>query len=101
MRNSNLIHLALSASGQSTLSEFFTLETKGIGGGGRSCPQKEAKQRKIWKTYSWPFYRLKFFNRRVFTVLYVERIIPIYDLFWIGNPILSNMDVEWFKLLES
>jgi hypothetical protein len=33
MRNSNLIHSDLSASGPSTLSIFFNLETKGMGGG--------------------------------------------------------------------
>jgi hypothetical protein len=43
MRNSNLIHSDLSASGPSTLSIFFTLKTKGMGGEG-SCAQKEAKQ---------------------------------------------------------
>jgi hypothetical protein len=43
--------------------------------------QKEAKQRRIWKTYSWPLSGLKFFNRSVITVLYVERTIAIYDLF--------------------
>jgi hypothetical protein len=34
MRNSNLIHSDLSVSGPSTLSTFFTLESKGMGGGG-------------------------------------------------------------------
>jgi hypothetical protein len=34
MRNLNLIHSDLSASVPSTLSTFFTLETKGIGEGG-------------------------------------------------------------------
>jgi hypothetical protein len=43
--------------------------------------QKEARQRRIWKTYSWPLSGLKFFNRSVVTVLYVERTIAIYDLF--------------------
>jgi hypothetical protein len=33
MRNSNLIHSDLTASGPSTLSTFFTLEIKGMGGG--------------------------------------------------------------------
>jgi hypothetical protein len=50
MRNSDLIHSDLSASGPSTLSIFFTLKTKGMGG---SHAQKEAKQQWIWKTYSW------------------------------------------------
>jgi hypothetical protein len=49
--------------------------------GGGSCTQKEAKQRNIWKTYSWPLSGLKFLNRSVITVLYVERTIAIYDLF--------------------
>jgi hypothetical protein len=50
------------------------LETKGMGG---SRAQKEAKQRRIRKTYSWPLSGLKFFNRSVITVLYVERTIAI------------------------
>jgi hypothetical protein len=62
----------------STLSIFFTLETKGEGG---AFVQKEAKQRRIWKTYSWPLSGLKFFNRSLITVLQVERTIAIYDLF--------------------
>jgi hypothetical protein len=78
MRNSNLISSDLSASGPSTLPIFFTLETIGMVG---SRAQKEAKQRRIWKTYSWPLSGLKFFNRSVITVLYVERTITIYDLF--------------------
>jgi hypothetical protein len=49
----------------------------GVGGGG-SRAQKEAKQRRIWKTYSWPLSGLKFFNTNVITVLYVERMIAIY-----------------------
>jgi hypothetical protein len=80
MRNSNLIHLDLPVSVPSTLSTFFTLETKGMGGG-VSRAQKEAKQQRIRKTYSWPFYGLRFFNRSVITVLYVERTSAIYDLF--------------------
>jgi hypothetical protein len=43
--------------------------------GGGSCAQKEAKQQRIWKPYSWPFSGLKFFNRNVITVLCVERTI--------------------------
>jgi hypothetical protein len=39
MRNSNLIHSNLAASGPSTLSNFFTRETKGIGGGGVSSTE--------------------------------------------------------------
>jgi hypothetical protein len=80
MRNCNLIHRAseFSVSGPSTLSIFFTLEIKGMGEGG-SCAQKEAKQQRIWKTSSWQLSGLKFFNRSVITVLYVERIIEIYD----------------------
>jgi hypothetical protein len=50
-------------------------------GGEGSCAKKEAKQRRIWKTYSWLFSGLIFFNRSVITVLYVERTIAIYDLF--------------------
>jgi hypothetical protein len=48
------------------------------------CKQKEAKQRNIWKTYSWPLSGFIWFNRSVITVLYVERAIKIYaihDLF--------------------
>jgi hypothetical protein len=41
--------------------------------------QKEAKQWRIWKTYSWPLSGLKFFNRIVVIVLYVERTIENYD----------------------
>jgi hypothetical protein len=33
------------------------------------------------ENYSWPLSGLKFFNRSVITVLYVERAIAIYDLF--------------------
>jgi hypothetical protein len=33
------------------------------------------------KPYSWPLSELKFFNRSVITVLYVERTIAIHDLF--------------------
>jgi hypothetical protein len=80
MRNSNLIHSDLSASGPSALSIFFTLETKGMGGEG-SRAQKEAKQWRIWKTYSWPLSELKFFNRSVIKVLYVERKIAIMIYF--------------------
>jgi hypothetical protein len=79
MRNPNLIHSDLSASVPSTLSIFFNLETKGMGGGSRT--QKDAKQRRIWKTNSWTLSGLKFFNRSVITVLYVERTIAIYDYF--------------------
>jgi hypothetical protein len=46
--------------------------------GGGSCAQKEAKQRRILKTYSWLLSVLKFFNRSVITVLYIERTIAIY-----------------------
>jgi hypothetical protein len=45
---------------------------------GEYCVKKEAKQRTIWKTYSWPLSVLKFFNRSVITVLYVERTIAFY-----------------------
>jgi hypothetical protein len=38
-----------------------------------------AKQRRIRKTYLRPLSELIFFNRSVITVLYVERIIAIYD----------------------
>jgi hypothetical protein len=48
---------------------------------GGSCTQKEAKQRWIWKTYSWPLPGLKFFNRSVITVLYVEKKIKIYGFY--------------------
>jgi hypothetical protein len=86
MKNSNLINSYFSASSPSTLSIFFTLETKGMGNdeGWSSCKQKEAKQRKIWKTYSRSLSGLVIFNRSVITVLYDERIIAIYDchLFW-------------------
>jgi hypothetical protein len=68
MKNSKLI--------QSTLSIFFTLKTKEMGG---SCAQKESKKQRIWKTYSWPSSGLKFFSRSVITVLYIERTIAIYD----------------------
>jgi hypothetical protein len=47
------------------------------GGVEGSRAQKEAKQRKIWKTYSWSLSGLIFFNRSVITVLYVERTIAI------------------------
>jgi hypothetical protein len=67
IRRINLVHL------------FFTLETKGMGG---SCTQKEAKQRRIWKTYSWPLSGLKIYNRSVITVLYVERTIPIFMIYF-------------------
>jgi hypothetical protein len=40
--------------------------------GGDDSTKKEAKHRKIWKTFSWTLSGLKFFNRRVITVLYVE-----------------------------
>jgi hypothetical protein len=46
---------------------------RGVGSGA----QKEAKQRRIWKTYSWLLSGLKFFNRSVITVLYIERTIAI------------------------
>jgi hypothetical protein len=46
-----------------------------------SQAQREAKQRKIWKPYSWPLSGLKFFNRCGITLPYVERTIAIYDLF--------------------
>jgi hypothetical protein len=49
------------------------------GEGGCSCAQKEAKQRRVWKTYSLPLSGLKFFNRSVITVLYIESKIAIYD----------------------
>jgi hypothetical protein len=49
-------------------------------GGGVSHSQKWARQRWIWKTYSWPLPGLKFSNRSVITVLYFERKIAIYDL---------------------
>jgi hypothetical protein len=49
--------------------------------GGGSCAQKEANQRRIWKTYSLPLSGLKFFKRGVIIVLYVERTIAISDLF--------------------
>jgi hypothetical protein len=39
MRNSNLINSDLSASGPSTLSTFFTLEMKGLGGGDFLCTE--------------------------------------------------------------
>jgi hypothetical protein len=96
MRNSNLIHSDLSASGPSTLSIFFTLETKGIMGGEDCCTQNEAKQRRIWKPYSWPLSGLKFFSRSVITVLYVESTITIYDLLQTISRIgscMSNRDV--------
>jgi hypothetical protein len=53
-------------------------------GGGDSSAQNEAKQWKIWKTYSWPLSGLKFFNRSMITVLYIERTIAVYgyDLFY-------------------
>jgi hypothetical protein len=95
MRNSTLIHSDLSASVPSTLSIFFTLETKGMGEGG-SRAQKETKQRRIRKTYSWPLSGLKFFSRSVIIVLYVERTIVIYDLFQTISRIvscISNRDV--------
>jgi hypothetical protein len=79
MRNSNLIHSDLFASVPSTLYIIFTLETKGMGEGSRA--QKEAKQQNIWKPYSWPLSEMKFFNRSVITVLYVERTITIYDFY--------------------
>jgi hypothetical protein len=62
MRNSNLIHSDLSTSGPFILSIFFTLKTKEMGENSFFA-QKEAKQRRIWKTYSWPSSGLKFFNR--------------------------------------
>jgi hypothetical protein len=48
-------------------------------GGRNSRSQKVAKRWRIWKTYSWKFSELKFFNRSVITVLYVERMIAIHD----------------------
>jgi hypothetical protein len=84
MRNSNLIQSDLSVPAPSILSIFFTLGTKGmvaIGEGGVSLAQKEARQQRIWKNYSWPFPGLKFFNRNKVKVLYVERTIAVYDLF--------------------
>jgi hypothetical protein len=48
-------------------------------GGRGSCAQKEARQRRIRKTYSWILSGLKFFNRSVISVLYVERTIAIHD----------------------
>jgi hypothetical protein len=81
MRNSNLIHSDLSVSGPSTLSIFFTLETKGKEGG-CSRAQKDAKHQRFWETYSWPLSGLKFFNRSVITVLYVERKIAIFLIYF-------------------
>jgi hypothetical protein len=48
---------------------------------GGSRAQKEAKQRNIWKTYSWPLSGLIFFSRSVITGFYVERTIAIYDCY--------------------
>jgi hypothetical protein len=45
---------------------------------GGSHAQNEAKQHRIWKTYLYPLSGLKFFNRSLITVLYVERTIAIY-----------------------
>jgi hypothetical protein len=42
--------------------------------GGGSCTQKEAKQWRIWKPYSWSLSGLKFFNSSVITKF---QIIPI------------------------
>jgi hypothetical protein len=64
IRPINLVHL-------------FHLGNKG-NWGGDSGAQKEAKQRRIWKTYSWPLSGLILVNRSVITVLYVERTIAIY-----------------------
>jgi hypothetical protein len=45
----------------------------------RSRAQKEAKQWRIWKTYSWPLSAgLIGFDRSVITVLYNERTIAVY-----------------------
>jgi hypothetical protein len=62
IRPINLVHL-------------LNLGNKRNGEGGFSCSQKEAKQWRIWKFNSWPLYGLKFFNRSVITVLYIERTI--------------------------
>jgi hypothetical protein len=48
-------------------------------GRGVSCLRKEAKQRRIRKTYSWPFSGFIWLSRSVITVLYVERTFGIYD----------------------
>jgi hypothetical protein len=81
MRNPNLINSDLSVSDPLTLSIFFTLETIGMEGGSRA--QKDSIHWSILKTYSWPLSSLKFFNRSVITVLYVEKKIAIhgYHLF--------------------
>jgi hypothetical protein len=59
------------------LVHFLHLGNKKNVGGVRA--QKETKQWRIWKTYSWPLFGLKFFNRSVITVPCVERTIAIYD----------------------
>jgi hypothetical protein len=79
------------------MSIFFTLETIGIGGR-RFLRTEGAKQQRIWKTYSWPLSGLKFFNRSVITMLYVEKTIAIYGyyLFYTISRIgscMSNRDV--------
>jgi hypothetical protein len=74
MRSPNFIHSKLSASRPSTLSIFFTLETR-MGG---SCAQEEAKQQNIWKTQSWLLSSLIWLNRSLITVLYVNRTIANY-----------------------
>jgi hypothetical protein len=64
VRPINLVHL-LHLENESNGREFLRTE------GGKAAEDLE--------TYSWPLSGLKFFNRSVITVLYVERTIAIYD----------------------
>jgi hypothetical protein len=83
IRNSKLIHekllldpLRLVCFSPINLVHLLHLGNKRNGGG--SCVKKEAKQQRIWKTYSWPLSGLKFFNKSVITVVYVASLIAIY-----------------------
>jgi hypothetical protein len=105
MRNSNLIHSDLFASGPSALSIFFTLEIKQRGIV-RFLPTEEGKAVEYLETYSCPLFRLIFLNKSVIKMLYVERIIAIYYPFKtisrIGTsiPILSKIECNTIQIIS-
>jgi hypothetical protein len=77
MRNSNLIYSDLSASGPSTLSIFFILETKEWGFSSTEGGKAAVDLENLVISIVW----IKIFNRSVITALYDERTIAFYDLF--------------------
>jgi hypothetical protein len=78
MRNSNMIFSDLSASGPSTFSIYFTLETKELEAITLTWGGKEKEDlENLLMAILW----IDFFNRSVVTVFYAERKIAIYDLF--------------------